>query len=93
MHVSSDILLRTGLHGNPIWNWDIANASKGNEQCSMVLAGQKDLASTCMLCLQIVSVLQLLKTFQSRWIWRERTGVLGCTEVSLIMHLCFLTVY
>ena len=31
----------------------------------MVLAGWKDLVSTCMLCPQIVSVLQFIKTFQS----------------------------
>ena len=31
----------------------------------MVLAGRKDLASTCMLHLQIVFVLQFLGTFQS----------------------------
>ena len=57
-------LLRTGLHGNPIWNQDIANASKG-QRLSMFLARWKDLASTCMLCLQIVLVLQFLKTFWS----------------------------
>ena len=58
-------MLRTGPHGNPIQNWDIASASKGYKKLSVVLAGQKDLASTCMLCPQIISVLQFLKTFQS----------------------------
>ena len=65
LHVSSDILLRTGPHGNLIWNWDIANASKGHERFSMSPARRKDLASTCVLHLQIVSVLQFLKTFWS----------------------------
>ena len=59
-------MLRTVPHGNLIWNWVVANASKGHEQLSVVLAGQKDLASTCMLHPQIVSVLQLLKTFWLR---------------------------
>ena len=58
-------LLRSGPHGNPIWNWDIADASEGYKKLSVVLAGWKSLASTCMLHPQIVFVLQLLKTFQS----------------------------
>ena len=44
------VLLRTGPHGNSMWNWDIANASKECEKLSMVLAGWKDFASTCVLC-------------------------------------------
>ena len=63
MH-SCDVL-RTGPDGNPIWNQDIANTSEGHKKLSMVPAGWKDLASTCVLCLQIVSVLQFLKTFPS----------------------------
>ena len=63
---NKSILLRTGSHENLIWNWDVANASKVHGKLSVVPAGWKDLASACMLCLQIVSVLQLLKTCQSR---------------------------
>ena len=51
------MLLRTGPHGILIWNWDIASVSKGYGKLSMVLARQKDLASTCVLHLQIVPVL------------------------------------
>ena len=43
---------------------DIASASEGYKKLSMVLAGWKDLASTCMFHLQIVFVLQFLETFQ-----------------------------
>ena len=35
-------LLRTGPHGNLIWNWDVADASKGYKRLSMVPARQKD---------------------------------------------------
>ena len=58
-------MLRTGPHGNLIRNWDVANAFEGHEELSMVLAGWKDLASTCVLHPQIVSVLQFLETFWS----------------------------
>ena len=59
------LVLRTGPHRDLIQNWDIANASKGYERFSMSPAGWKELASTCVLHLQIVLVLQFLKTFQS----------------------------
>ena len=59
------VLLRTGVHGDPIWNQDVASISQGYKQLSMVLAGWKDLASTCMLHPQVVLVLQFLKTFWS----------------------------
>ena len=58
-------LLRTDLHGNLIWNWDVAGAPGGGCKRSVIPAGWKDEASTYVLCPQVVLVLQFHKTSQS----------------------------